>query len=315
MAFAIQDNTLGAIDLYTSDYSGPGAYSLAGVTLGKMGRYEYPSAFVDAVDPLLGGGFFTFAQVAPFAAQTISSITISGNTATLTTASAHGLSVGACIQIAGAAPAGYNGLWAVATVPSTTTLTFNANQIVDPRWNPCVPNIPLVANPNLPTVSATTVGTYVPGIGAGQVVQFTHAKETATGGLILQAQPWTGTANSGLSLGVALAQSLATTTTSNPAGAFGGQYGWFQVGGASAVYVGAGTPAIGNQTYFNAGGGSSLGGSLQVAAVASKQMQGSQFCSALGASFGPASGVGSFTLPSNMALIWGTFPLAQGAIT
>ena len=42
----------------------------------------------------------------------------------MTTGSAHGLSIGAVIDIQGAVPAGYNGIFTVATVPSTTTLTF-----------------------------------------------------------------------------------------------------------------------------------------------------------------------------------------------
>ena len=314
MAFAIQDGVVGAPDLYTVDNVGGGYYSLVGSAAGKMGRYGYPSVFVDAVDPVFGGGFFTFAQCAPFAAQTISSITISGSTATITTGSAHGLSVGAVINVVGAVPTGYNGLWTILTVPSTTTATFSVASFVDPRWNPNNPNVAnnLIANPAIPTISATTVGAYVPGIGAGQVVQFVHAKDTF-GNLILQAQVWTGTANSGLSLGVALSNPLALTTVSTPANPFGGQYAWFQVGGAMLAYA-SGAPAIGGQTYWASGGGSSLGGFLASGAVASKQCQGTQFASALAATYG-AGANGLITLPANMAVVWGTFPLAQGAIT
>ena len=312
MAFAIQDSTLGAIDLYASDVSGGGIYSLVGANAGKMGRYEYPSAFVDAVDPVLGGGFFTFAQVAPITSQTISSITVSNGTATITTGSAHGLSVGSVIQISGAVPAGYNGLWTIATVPSTTTATFSVTNFTDPRWSPTNPLVVNPANPNVPTTSATTVGAYIAGIGAGQVVQFVHTIDSF-GNLILQTQIWTGAANSGLSLGVALANTLATTTTSTPAGPFGGQYGWFQIGGAMAVYTG-GTPAVGNQTYWAVSGGSSTGGAVTPAAVASKQMTGTQYATVKGAVLGSGSS-GTITLPANMAIIWGTYPMAQGAIT
>ena len=312
MSYAIQDGVLGAIDLYTVDNIGGGAYSLVGSNAGKMGRYGFPSVFVDAVDPVFGGGVFTYAQCAPITAQTISSITVSAGVATMTTGSAHGLSIGAVIQIAGAAPIGYNGLFTVASVPSTTTLTFSVATFTDNRWNPNNPNVVNQANPNTPTVSATTVGTYVPGIGAGQVIQFVHAKDTF-GNLILQTQTWSGTANSGLSLGFALSNTLALTTTSTPANAFGGQYGWFQVGGAAVAYT-AGAPAIGNQTYWNGGGGSSLGGFVTPTALASKQCQGTQYASAAGATFSSGSN-GLITLPANMAIVWGTFPLAQGAIT
>jgi len=314
MAFAAQDSILGAVDLYAVDNAGGGAYSLTGTNAGKMGRYSFPSDFIDGVDPVFGGGFFTYAQVAPIAAQSVSSLTISGTTATLTTGSAHGLSVGAVVSLAGFVPVGYNGIFTVLTVPSTTTLTFSVASFLNQSWNPNNPNVAnfLTANSAVPTVSATTLGTYVPGIGAGQVVQFVHAKDTF-GNLILQAQPWTGTANSGLSLGVALSNPLALTTTSSPSNVFGGQYAWFQVGGAMIAYTN-GAPAIGNQTYFSAMGTSGTGGGVQPTAVASKQCQGTQYASAAGASFGSGSS-GLITLPANMAVIWGTFPLAQGAIT
>lgn len=312
MSFAFQDNLIGAPDPYTVDNVGGGMYSLIGSSAGKMGRYSYPSTFADMVDPVLGGGIATFAQVAPTTAQTISSITISGNIATVTTGSAHGLSVGAVVQHAGAIPVGYNGLFTVATVPTTTTYTINVSTFTDPRWNPNNPNVVNQANPSVPTGNATTVGTYVPGIGAGQVVQFVHAKDSL-GNLILQAQPWAGAANSGLSLGVALANALATTATSTPSNVFGGQFAWFQIGGAMVTYTN-GAPAAGNQTYFSAMGTAGVAGGVQPSAVASKQCQGTQYASAAGASFGSGTN-GLVTLPSNMALIWGTFPLAQGAIT
>ena len=312
MAFAIQDSTLGAVDIYTPDTSGPGLYSLVGSSSGKMGRYAYSSTFVDAVDPVLGAGFFTYAQVAPITSQTISSLTISGSTVTMTTGSAHGLSVGSVIQISGAVPTGYNGMFTVATVPSTTTLTFSAATFTDPRWNPANTLVVNQANSNIPTISATTVGAYIAGIGAGQVVQFIHAKDTF-GQLILQATVWTGTANSGLSLGVAVCNALATTTSSTPSSPFGGQFAWFQIGGAMVTYT-AGSPVSGNQTYWAVSGGSSTGGAVTPSVVASKQMTGTQYASANGASFGSGTS-GTFTLPTNMAVIWGTYPMAQGAIS
>lgn len=308
MAFAIQDSLLGAVDLYVPDNIGGGAYSLVGANFGKMGRGVYPSQFMDAVDPVFGGGGFTYAQVAPITAQTISSITVAAGVATVTTGSAHGLLIGSPVQLAGVVPAAYNGIWQIATVPTGTTFTLNMNSIFDQRWNPTNPNVTLklAANANVPTASATTVGTYVPGIGAGQVVQFVHAKDSY-GNLILQAQLWTGTVNSGLSLGVCLSNPLAYTATSTPANPFGGQYAWFQIAGAMVTYT-AGAPVIGNQTYF------SSTGLVQPTAVASKQCQGTQYASAAGATFGSGTS-GTVTLPANMAVIWGTYPLAQGAIT
>lgn len=305
---------MGAVDLYAVDNSGPGPYSLVGTNAGKMGRASFPSMMLDGDDPVFGGGVFTYAQVAPITAQTVTGITISGSTATVTTGSAHGLSVGAVVNLSGFTPAGYNGLWQILTVPSTTTWTMSVASFFDSRWNPNNPNVAnnLVANPNIPTGSSTVQGTYVPGLGAGQVCQFVHAKD-AFGNLILQASVWTGTANSGLTLGVSLANPLATTTSSNPSNAFGGQYAWFQIAGAMVAYT-AGSPAIGNQTYWAISGGSSTGGAVTPSAVASKQMIGTQYASAAAATFGSGTS-GLITLPSNMAVIWGSFPMAQGAIT
>lgn len=312
MAYVIQDDLIGAIDLYTVDTSGGGPYSLVGTSAGKMGRFSYPSSIVDAVDPVFGGGQFVFAQCAPLTAQSVSSVTISGSTATVTTGSAHGLSVGAVVSMAGFVPIGYNGIWTVATVPSTTTFTISVAAFVDQRWNPNNPQVVNSANPSIPTASATTLGTYVPGIGSGQVVQFVHAKDIF-GNLILQATQWVGAANSGLSIGVALSNTLSTTTSSNPSNPFGGQFGWFQVSGAAVCYTN-GAPAAGNQCYFSAMGTSGTGGGVQPTVVASKQAVGLQYTSAAAASFGSGTS-GVINLPSNMAVVWGTFPAAQGAIT
>jgi hypothetical protein len=138
------------------------------------------------------------------------------------------------------------------------------------------------------------VGAYVAGIGAGQIVQFTHALDANTGNLVLQAQVWAGAANSGLSLGAAISYPAA------------GQWAWFQIGGAMVVNTN-GAPAVGNQTYWDSAG------TVKPAAVASKQMQGVQYATAAGAIIGQGSNARA--LAANQAVVWGTFPLAQGAIT
>ena len=73
------------------------------------------------------------------AGQTISTITVSGTIATLTTSSPHELVVNNQIVITGAVPTALNGAWIVASVPNTTEITFT------------VP---------ASTASATTVGSY-----------------------------------------------------------------------------------------------------------------------------------------------------------
>lgn len=55
-----------------------------------------------------------------------------GGTVSVTTASAHNLSVGSDFTISGAAPTAYNGDWTVATTGSTTTLTFLLPASVSP---------------------------------------------------------------------------------------------------------------------------------------------------------------------------------------
>ena len=72
--------------------------------------------------------------------KTISSITYVGTTATLTTATAHGLITGAYVSITGTTPAAYSGVFKI-TVTGTTTFTYTMAS--DPAGN------------------ATVVGTYL----------------------------------------------------------------------------------------------------------------------------------------------------------
>jgi hypothetical protein len=61
--------------------------------------------------------------------QTISSITYVGNTATLTTASAHGLTTGVYVSITGTTPSEYSGVFKI-TVTSTTKFTYKLTSSV-----------------------------------------------------------------------------------------------------------------------------------------------------------------------------------------
>ena len=79
---------------------------------------------VNGQDPALlydGTNWIKIATTAT--AQTISSITFSGTTATMTTAVAHGLVTGNSITVSGATPSQYNGTFIV-TVTGATTLTY-----------------------------------------------------------------------------------------------------------------------------------------------------------------------------------------------
>ena len=57
----------------------------------------------------------------------ITSITSSSDVATVTTGSAHGLSVGQYVMVTGSTTAYVNGMYKVASVPSTTTFTYAQN--------------------------------------------------------------------------------------------------------------------------------------------------------------------------------------------
>jgi hypothetical protein len=84
-----------------------------------------------------------FEGVKAVSGQTISSITNSTTTATLTTASAHGLSTGNFVVVSGASPSAYNGEYAI-TVTGSTTFTYTMASD--------------------PAASASTVGSYVYGL-------------------------------------------------------------------------------------------------------------------------------------------------------
>ena len=58
---------------------------------------------------------------------TISSIASSSDVATVTTASAHGLKVGMYVNVTGSSTNFVNGVYKVASVPSTTTFTYAQN--------------------------------------------------------------------------------------------------------------------------------------------------------------------------------------------
>ena len=62
--------------------------------------------------------------VTPVVLPSIVSATESGNTVTITTSAAHGLSAGQILVISNISVAGYNGIFTVATTPTATTFTY-----------------------------------------------------------------------------------------------------------------------------------------------------------------------------------------------
>jgi hypothetical protein len=75
-------------------------------------------------DVTLRKGYTRYSQLTTSTGvKTISSITYSGTTATLTTATAHGLATGARVSITGTTPTDYSGVYVI-TVTGTTTFTY-----------------------------------------------------------------------------------------------------------------------------------------------------------------------------------------------
>jgi|GEM_PF-1021418 len=277
MAFVSYEENLGAVDFQLADNAGPGPYALLGTNAGKFGRSNFQGQLLRAYDPNLGGGEFFFAQ-APSTnttGQTISSITISGSIATVTTGSAHGLLIGAVVIMAGQVPTGYAGTFTVTSIPSTTTFTY------------------VIGGTQPPVTSATTVGTYTNGqIMPGQLCSITPS---VSGGVISYTlTPWAGTANTGTPLCVPLVGCTAS------------QWIWVQVSGA-AVVVTAGAPVAGNPAYFSAAG------IVQPTAVASKQVLNFEYATAPGVTIG--QGTQAVTLGANQAVAILNRPFVQGAIT
>jgi len=129
---------------------------------------------------------------------------------------------------------------------------------------------------------------------AGAVVQFVESL-SAAGLLITTAIAWTGTANAGQPLGVAVAVTGGT-----------GNWGWFQVAGPAITNV-SGTPTANAPVYWQAAGVVSGTG------VASKQVDGAQFATTNAITLG--TGNAAQVLPSTQAVVLLQYPSSQSAIT
>ena len=108
------DNATGPQNVYTANNGSSGVNSIlveldasntgtSGITL---------TAFIQDVSATLGS---------------ITSIVSSSDVATVTTGSAHGLSVGQYVHVTGSTTAYVNGIYKVASVPSATTFTYAQN--------------------------------------------------------------------------------------------------------------------------------------------------------------------------------------------
>ncbi len=93
------------------------------VTVAGVGA-PFDGTFTVTGTPYLNGFTYTTAAI------TIANTALTSNVATITTAANHGLSVGQLVVVVGATNTAFNGTFAVASVPTTTTFTYaktNAN--------------------------------------------------------------------------------------------------------------------------------------------------------------------------------------------
>jgi len=102
-------------------------------------------------------------------AQTISSITYSGLIATLTTATAHGLSTGKYVSITGTTPAAYSGVYKI-TVISTTAFTYKLTTPVSGNATVVGAYTIQVTTPVNTLINYTEIGTYKLFAAAGSTI-------------------------------------------------------------------------------------------------------------------------------------------------
>ena len=95
----------------------------------------YTSKMTDAPNmTTLAGGIINVLDaclVNGFGQKTLTSLTVSSGVATATVSGGHGFTQYAVVAIAGATPAGLNGAHRVATVPDSTTFTFDAEGVAN----------------------------------------------------------------------------------------------------------------------------------------------------------------------------------------
>lgn len=129
-------------------------------------------------------------------------------------------------------------------------------------------------------------------IAVGTVVELTPSQ--ASGVVITSATAWAGTALSGRPVAVAMASGTV------------GQWGWFQIQG-NAVTTVSGAPAAGQPVYWQAAG------VVSPSVVASKQLVGAQFQTAVSQTIG--AGSTAVVLSATQAVVYLNRPSAQAAIT
>lgn len=129
-------------------------------------------------------------------------------------------------------------------------------------------------------------------IAAGAACQLSFS--LVSGRVVASATPWTGTANAGQAICIAVSAGVS------------GQYGWFQIQGSAIANV-SGTPTANTPVYWQANG------VLSGTGVASKQLEAAQFATTNGVTLG--TGANAVVLPASQAVVYLQDCSSQGAIT
>jgi hypothetical protein len=123
-------------------------WMLCGYSLAQGSRYDAVAQTSASVAGVSLSTFVSGATVTACSTSGIATTSETGTTVTVTTSSAHGLSVGQSIKVYGVGVSGYNGTWTVATTPTSTTFTYVDNSSglgassgggVAPNNIPCTP--------------------------------------------------------------------------------------------------------------------------------------------------------------------------------
>ncbi len=119
----------------------------------------------------------------------VSSVVRSGTTATVTTSTSHGLSVGDAVVISGASPADYNGTKSVVTVPSETTFTFTVVEYPPATalgsYKVSIPGTPLLVSSITRSGSTATATRAGHGFTAGSTVTISGATQSSYNGTVV----------------------------------------------------------------------------------------------------------------------------------
>jgi hypothetical protein len=242
-------------------------------------------------------GFALTAHGPTTAGQTVNSATISGQIATITTNSAHGLVVGQIVNMTGFTPTQFNGSYVVASVPTTTTFTVTLPITALPANNATVQGSytyyagpvtgATVSSGSNSTLACTLVTSTNHGLQVGDVV-------TVTG-----ATPAAYNVTNAIITAVPAATQFTYNALTNPGG----------VTTVQPTYT-VTSPAINGQAYYSGTG------AVSGVAVNGKHMLGAQW--AVGTS-GVSGQLGSVsqgkTLPAWQAVLWMGRPVSQGQIT